>query len=406
VKKYLFALFILIIFTFSQSLPLQSISASMKIYDYKKSHAIFNDSFESYSDWLTIFPKWNCIDVNGDPTIGHSYYNWPHEGEPFAFIVFDPSNTTPSMNIDPGIQPHTGNKFVAGFNNINFGYTNDDWLITPQLSSSEYSNFSFWAKSYSNEYNLEEVTVGISTSPNPDNMTLLCQDSFMIPSQWVRYTFNITNWHGNIYLGIHMVSADSWILMIDDFEVTGNGNSDFNPPITTCTLTGTIENEVYISNVQTTLTATDDNSGVDYTMYKVDDAPFTTYTSPFYITTDGDHIITYYSVDKFGNTEEQRTTTFKEQHLISITDLKGGLGITTTLKNNADGPMVVSYSVTATGFVHPERQTKEFTLNPGTERQVRTSLFGIGKTHIDIETGWSNASANIIVVLFFVLGIN
>lgn len=88
--------------------------------------------------------------------------------------------------------------------------------------------------------------------------------------------------------------------------------SDTTPPITTISFTGTLgDNLWYVSPVIVTLTATDDVSGVDYTMYNLDSTGWTLYTTPFTVTEDMIHTIQYYSVDTIGNTETVKSTNLK-----------------------------------------------------------------------------------------------
>ncbi len=83
---------------------------------------------------------------------------------------------------------------------------------------------------------------------------------------------------------------------------------DVTAPFTMATITGTMGNNGwYVSDVQLTLTATDEDcgSGVKEIHYTIDgtetvvQASSTTQT----ITADGTHVVTYYSVDKTGNIE-------------------------------------------------------------------------------------------------------
>jgi hypothetical protein len=79
---------------------------------------------------------------------------------------------------------------------------------------------------------------------------------------------------------------------------------DSTPPTTVITMNGTLgKHGWYIGPVVVTLTATDGQSGVLYTMYKIDSGTWTTYTSPFTIADDGSHTISCYSVDIVGNAE-------------------------------------------------------------------------------------------------------
>lgn len=59
-----------------------------------------------------------------------------------------------------------------------------------------------------------------------------------------------------------------------------------------------------------TLTASDE-SGIDYTKYRIDGSSWITYTAPFTISGDGSHIIEFYSVDKVGNKEPYRSCSFR-----------------------------------------------------------------------------------------------
>ena len=183
---------------------------------------IFEDGFETYDDWLIDFPPWTTIDVNGDPTFGHNQHSWPHQWEAYAFIIFNPSTTTPPMT-DPNAQPHTGDKYCAGFNNDNTGYTNDDWLISPQLGPADYEEVSFWAKSFSDQYNYELFEVSVSTTDtNPASFTVISPVESPGHTAYEQFTYSLNDYDGqSIYIGIHMISIDSWFLLIDDFSVTG-----------------------------------------------------------------------------------------------------------------------------------------------------------------------------------------
>ena len=89
------------------------------------------------------------------------------------------------------------------------------------------------------------------------------------------------------------------------------GGEDTEAPITTCILEGEMEGDVYISNVIVTLEAIDYISGVNYTMYKLDDGgEWTVYEDPFVVSDDGEHTVYFYSVDNVGNVEEEKSCTF------------------------------------------------------------------------------------------------
>ena len=184
-------------------------------------NALFEDSFETHDDFLTDFQPWTCIDVDGELTWGHSAFNFTHENEPYAFLVFNPSACDPPQN-ESAILPHTGDKYVVCWA-VQNTLQNDDWLITPQLGPDNFGTVSFWAKSYSSQYNIERFEVGVSTTDTqPESFTIISSDPYVeIPTDWTKYTYKLDSYDDqSIYIGIHCVSYDSWFLMVDDFVVT------------------------------------------------------------------------------------------------------------------------------------------------------------------------------------------
>jgi len=86
-----------------------------------------------------------------------------------------------------------------------------------------------------------------------------------------------------------------------------NYENDTTPPVTTIHLVPAEPNGLnnwYVSDIQVTLEATDDMSGVDFIRYLLDDNDWMIYTIPLVIKSDDYHRITYYAVDKAGNVEQ------------------------------------------------------------------------------------------------------
>jgi hypothetical protein len=366
---------------------------------------IFEDSFETYDDWLIDFPPWTCIDVDGTDTFGHNQYTWPNQYTPYAFIIFNPDTTTPPTT-DPQMQPRTGDKYCAGFNDNNAGYINDDWLITPQLSGS-FGRVTFWAHSYSDQYNLEKFKVCVSTTDtDPASFTEIGEDT-AVPLDWTNYTYDISSYGGqSIYIGIHMVSTDSWYLLIDDFIVVEGG--DTTPPETTIDLDGDLQGSVYASDVTVTLTATDSGSGVDYTMVKVDDGTFEEYDGAFVVSGNGEHTVAYYSVDIKGNEETEKSAEFTIQYPIEIT-ISGGFGVKAAIKNTGAVNLTnVSWSIALDGkliFVGKSQSDVIDSLAVGETVTVKDFVIGFGKTGIAVEAGGMEATAQGTAILFFVIGV-
>lgn len=66
-----------------------------------------------------------------------------------------------------------------------------------------------------------------------------------------------------------------------------------------------------VSTTEFSLSATDNLSGVILTEYKIDSGNWITYTSPFMVSQEGNHTISYRSTDKAGNVEATQTLTIK-----------------------------------------------------------------------------------------------
>jgi hypothetical protein len=413
IKKSILKAALVILIALTMILPVSAISTKTRTVNVISSNPvtmdrdnIFEDGFETYDDWLTDFPPWTCIDVDGDPTFGHNQINWPHENEPYAFIIFNPDTTVPPQTA-PEFQPHTGDKMAMAINDNNVGFISDDWLITPKLSGS-YGTVSFWAHSYSNQYHLENITVCVSTTDmDPASFTMISPTPCItLPLAWTEYSFDISSYAGqDIYIGIHYISVDSWMGFIDDFKVT---EGDATPPVTTCILEGTMEGDVYTSDVTVTLTATDDLSGVNYTMYKIDGGAWTTYSAPFVVSGKGNHTVAFYSVDMIGNIEAEKVQTFTIRYPIEIT-ITGGLGISVTIKNVGTAALSnISWSITLDGkliFVGKTKSDVIPTLASGDEVTVKDFVIGFGKTGIAITVGSMEGSASGTVILFFVIGV-
>jgi len=110
------------------------------------------------------------------------------------------------------------------------------------------------------------------------------------------------------------VSGSGW----DNFKVgitrSQAINIDKTPPATTIAPSGsTGNNGWYTSDVQVTLTATDNEggSGVKNTEYSFDGTNWNLYTVPFTITNEGTTIVYYRSTDNAGNIELTKTQTVK-----------------------------------------------------------------------------------------------
>jgi hypothetical protein len=207
---------------------------------------IFQDGFESYSNFALSFSPWTLVDVDQSITYGIQNVSFPNSGSAMAYIVFVPSATTPPVT---GANPHSGIKEAASFASIN--PPNNDWMISPLLHNPV--ELKFWARSYTDQYGLERFRVGVSTTgTNPTDFTIISGDNpIEAPVTWTEYTYALTDYmESDIYLGIHCVSDDAFMFLVDDVmvrsatpvddviipvvatELQGNYPNPFNPETT------------------------------------------------------------------------------------------------------------------------------------------------------------------------------
>jgi hypothetical protein len=114
-----------------------------------------------------------------------------------------------------------------------------------------------------------------------------------------------------------------------------SNNDDTTPPVTTHSLDPsepTGANGWYVSDVNVTLTATDDESGVNVTYYRLDGGEWIVYTEPFTLSEDGDDVlIEYYSVDYADNVEDVKS------FIVDIDQTEPGIGLFDEVINNGHG---------------------------------------------------------------------
>ena len=186
--------------------------------------------------------------------------------------------------------------------------------------------------------------------------------------------------------------------------------SDTDPPVTTCTLDGVLDGEVYRSDVTVTLTATDEGSGVEVTRYRLDAGAWTEYHAPFQVTQDGGHTVVFYSVDEAGNVEEQQQCVFTIQHALPLdVSLKGGIGVTLVIKNNGTTSYTdIPWSIALEGrFLYRENQSSGVILQlpPGGETTKTLPVFGFGSVSITVAVDGISKHAKGVVFLFCVFAV-
>jgi photosystem II stability/assembly factor-like uncharacterized protein len=185
---------------------------------------------------------------------------------------------------------------------------------------------------------------------------------------------------------------------------TGGMDDDNWPPETTYTLDGTLEGDVYTSNVTVTLTATDNISGVFETSYSLDNESWTTYTSPFVVSSNGAHLLVFHSMDNAGNVEENKTCEFTIEKKTLEISITGGLSVHVSVTNLGAENITMPWNISLEGglIVFGKSVSGNVTLLPGESALLKDFVIGLGRTQITFTLGSLKEMANATVLLFFI----
>src|SRR5690554_2653194 len=180
---------------------------------------LFEDGFESYDDFaINNIGDWTLVDVVNAPLYGFTGITFPNTGGPFAYVVFNPSTTTPASDEEA----HSGDKFMASF--AATSSANNDWLISPAITLGTTGNeVKFWAKSITFDYGAERFNVLVSTTDtDPASFTKINDGAYTtVQDVWTEFSYNLDVYAGQqVYIAIQCVSDDAFVFMVDDFSVT------------------------------------------------------------------------------------------------------------------------------------------------------------------------------------------
>lgn len=182
---------------------------------------IFED-FEGHSDFVINSPGttgWTYIDADNAKTYTWTAASFPNQGQKMAFIVFNPSKTSPSTGTYPAVQPFSGKKMLVDFT-VDGG--NNDFIISPALNFKSDFQISFRAKSYKDTWGLERFKVGYSTTgTRPSDFTFVQEGDYTeAPLDWTLFEYRIPK--EAKYVCINCVSNNAFMFMLDDIFIGTN----------------------------------------------------------------------------------------------------------------------------------------------------------------------------------------
>ncbi len=191
---------------------------------------VWRENFECEAPFaINDFNSWISIDGDQGITWGASDADFTNEGYVGTGIVWNHDQATPANpggSID-GYAPYEGSQglyfFASGASQSTI--PNDDWMIGPEFTIDGVSSpmLSFWAKSITDQYGLDRFRIGIGSSTNPDDFTIITPGNYVeAPIEWTQYEYDLSEFQGQtVRVGIHCVSNDSFVLMMDSFKVEG-----------------------------------------------------------------------------------------------------------------------------------------------------------------------------------------
>ncbi len=202
------------------------------------SQVILSDGFETYPNFTLTFAPWTLVDVDMSTTYGMTGITWENAYAAMAFMVFNPSATTPAVT---DFAAQEGSKMAACFASTT--PPNNDWLITPQIAGG--GEIKFWARSYVSTYGLERFKVGVSTTGTaPANFAIISGTNHVeAPVDWTEYTYSLASYAGQqIYVGIQCISNDAFIFGVDNVRANGGASDDPTAPVLSTQLYGNYPN--------------------------------------------------------------------------------------------------------------------------------------------------------------------
>lgn len=200
----------------------------------------FTEDFEQYRPWsIADLGQWQLLDLDGGSQTGFGYQgkSMPHTGEPFAWIVWNPTDFELDLEEYPGFRPHSGNQFIAAFNVSNYWLTpdghNNDWIISPELSGNA-QEISFFVAKYLDNYGKEEKFEVLWSDGSTLPSDFVSVGTGEVPAQkWTEMKYRLPEGarrfairyigEGQYYMAIDDISYEPAIAAIKGYNIYRNG---------------------------------------------------------------------------------------------------------------------------------------------------------------------------------------
>ena len=176
------------------------------------------ESFEGYNTFATEgFGEWKTADEDGSETATITGINYPHSGEPMAFMTFDFSALGIDLDVNPLYKGHSGSQ--VAFSMMSYS-RNDDWLISPELSGDE-QTVTFFVRALSgyegNEFEVHYSTIGNEVKDFTE--AIFSGETEYKNEEWMEVSVILPA--GAKYFAIRNRGDYAGMFMVDDITYTG-----------------------------------------------------------------------------------------------------------------------------------------------------------------------------------------
>ncbi|MDE6513932.1 MAG: choice-of-anchor J domain-containing protein, partial [Muribaculaceae bacterium] len=190
------------------------------------------ETFESYASFtITNFGNWTLYDGDKANTVRvvntMGQYDYPHNGEPMAWMVFNPADAN---LFNTAWEGRSGSQFLASFQAVSADGTNrqvksDDWLISPELNGAE-QVISFYSRAGLGAYapELFDFMVSDKTTAIADFKPLA--ENVEVPyttDSWTEFVFRVPA--GTRYFAIVHKSFNMFAMLVDDITYIPAGSA-------------------------------------------------------------------------------------------------------------------------------------------------------------------------------------
>lgn len=155
-----------------------------------------SEDFEGYEAWSTDFAPWTNVDGDGNPTNPLFRTYFPHQEDPFGFIV-DNAVAINLPNIYSNFRPHSGRQCAMSVISSQGGKV-DNWLISPRLDGSQ-QQVTFYASAASMTAPLS--VLASSESSDTASFTTVVMQTDSLAADWKQYSVTLPA--GTRYFAFH-----------------------------------------------------------------------------------------------------------------------------------------------------------------------------------------------------------